>query len=98
VQERSAFIPGSPVYQVLKLQKAQFEEKNKKTLERDDVNDDFIETFIQNLQKNDILIAYREFIALPASDLNDRMGVFGNKAFTAILGHIISSINDSAPE
>jgi hypothetical protein len=97
VQERSAFIPGSPVYQVLKLQQAQFEEKNKKTLERDDVDDDLMESFIQNLQKNDILISYREFIALPASDLNDGIGVFGNKAFNAILGHIVSSINDSAP-
>ena len=71
VHDRSAFIHGSGVYQVLKQQVAKLEGHTKKSILRENIDNSFIQDFIELLKMNTILISYRPFSAEPIDAITE---------------------------
>lgn len=69
VHDRSAFIHGSGVYQVLKQQITKLEGHTKKSILRENIDNIFIQDFIELLKRNNILISYRPFSAESVDDI-----------------------------
>ncbi len=68
--DRAAFIFGSAVYLVLKLEEASLKESwEVEKLTRDDIDDTFVKKFIKRLKANGILVSYRDFCAGWVEDL-----------------------------